>query len=116
MDLEFWGADGPAAPLSQLFTTAPPPATACHPPCNTPQASVAGDSLAPVEVSSSARAEELFRQLALPATFHAEVWLLCFLGTSASCRHVECLMPRRLYEESMCTAASCATPRRLAVA
>ena len=36
------------------------------------QAAVAADGLAPVEVATAGRAEELFRQLALPLTFHAE--------------------------------------------
>lgn len=38
-----------------------------------PQAAVGKDSLAPVEVRSAGEAEQLFRQLALPVTFRAEV-------------------------------------------
>ena len=47
------------------------------------QAAVAGDSLEAVEVKSEGRAEELFRQLALPATFHAEVTHQALLLLSA---------------------------------
>lgn len=47
------------------------------------QAAVAGDSLAPVEVATPGRAAELFRQLGLPVTFHAEVrcaWRIRWTG------------------------------------
>ena len=56
------------------------------------QAAVAGDSLAPVEVKSEGRAEELFHQLALPATFHTEVTAASSAATGfAFCMPPSCL-------------------------